>query len=476
MRRWRPLTVIVLVLCSAQLAWAGPTISKNAPAPEGSRTVTVGLDAYSGVGQIFHDLFTEVTITGFVEWKKLSASLRVPLRFRLKDYGPASPKGTIRPEDWDEISDYLRVIPYIAWGTPNDAIFARLGEITDYTLGHGTLISGYFNSLDIDHYQAGLVGHFFFKYGGAEVMLDNVVDPSIFGVRAHVRPLSFFFNNALKQFSIGVSFVADFRAPLRIREGSDGRPDVSKTNTLQADLRTVSLWGFDLDWPILLGRVTLTPYADVNFLEGLGTGVHTGLTVSAPINRHFTIAARAEYRYQSARYMAEYVNPLYEIERFALNGSTKQELLRSGSKGGRHGALLSLTMKATKWVRFSTALDFAQGPQGTNLLMRLDLPGWDRAQLSALWVKRSIGKASDLDEREHGARRRAQGQDLGPALQLRQLRPPLARRARGRGQGHLQELPRLPVRRRRLLPLVAQRTSTRPLIPLRWLRGHSPDG
>ncbi|MCA9523643.1 MAG: hypothetical protein KC609_21855, partial [Myxococcales bacterium] len=157
MRRWMPLTAIILALCSPLPASAGPTLTQQAPKPDRSNGVTLGLDAFSGVGQIHHDLFTEVTVAGFLEWKKLSASLRVPLRFRLKDYGPASPRGTIRPEDWDEVSDYFRIVPFVAWGTPNDAIFARLGEITDYTLGHGTLISGYFNSIDIDHYQPGLV-------------------------------------------------------------------------------------------------------------------------------------------------------------------------------------------------------------------------------------------------------------------------------------------------------------------------------
>lgn len=388
---------VIATFCVSLGASASSTVKKTGKTPSKS-DVSFYLDTYLGFGQTHVDLFATIGIFGGLRWKKLGAALHVPMRLRVKDIGPKSQGGVVRKQDWDEVSDFMRVLPYISWGDPTDALYVRLGELTDFKLGHGTIVSHYFNSPDIDHYQGGLQAHFFHKYGGGELMLDNIIDPNILGARVHIRPLSFFFNNVLKNLEIGFTIVADFQAPVALRQGTDGKVLLNSTNDLQADQKSIAIYGVDISWPIFAKKfLKLTPYADFNFLNNKGAGVHTGMNFALTFGKGISLHSRIEYRYQSKNYEGEYFNTLYEIERYtSLKGTPKQLILTDPARRGRHGFLLSFSMDINRWVRFTAAIDEAQGANNTNLVFRLDLPAWKRFRFSALYIKRNIGAASDL--------------------------------------------------------------------------------
>ena len=63
-----------------------------------------------------------------------------------KTYG-----GLIRKRDWDEPQDFARFIRFIRYGNKRDPVYAVAGQLWAASIGHGTLVSRYSNSLSLDH-------------------------------------------------------------------------------------------------------------------------------------------------------------------------------------------------------------------------------------------------------------------------------------------------------------------------------------
>jgi len=156
--------------------------------------------------------------------------LSAPVRLRVIDAQPAD-AGVLREEDWDEPSDYARIVRHVEYGNPNGPLHARLGELGPLVIGHGSIMNSYFNVVTPDVYEAGLHLNANTRYGGLQLMLDDVLQPTVFGIRGYVRPWGQAAANPWTRLSIGVSAVATSAPRRRCRRGAMARSRSTRETT-----------------------------------------------------------------------------------------------------------------------------------------------------------------------------------------------------------------------------------------------------
>lgn len=398
--------ILFLFLLAPSSGWA-----QDAPAlPDAGPTdLTGNAGADLGFGKLGEDYFLTVYLAASFAIDRLSFGLQVPLRIRVVDEDPTDGDGVeIRDEDWDEASDYLRIIRFIQWAKPGDVFYARVGELSGATVGHGTLMSNYLNVIDIDHFQLGVDTKVNTMYGGGEVVLDNLAQPEIFGARVFARPWSFVDPESfLLGWSVGLSLLTDIGAPREINtDPATDVPLVDKEHNLQYTTEAVVMVGFDTDFTVVDNEyVRVTPYIDNNLLAGLetGYGLHIGVLTDFTLPAETTINLRMEYQYLGESYAPQYVDSLYEIQRVAFPSPrfygadtlpmTKQAVIREAVSA--HGYLGQLTVSPMGLVKISGLYRGSQRKNDNDLLIQVLLPTLAKLKLGVLYTKTGFDSFSD---------------------------------------------------------------------------------
>ena len=374
--------------------------------------------------QLGGDYFITLDLYNTLSFGPISFGLWVPLRLRVIDNDPQN-DGVFRKEDWDEISDFTRLLRFVEvnLGGKNWRFRGRFGALDGESLGHGTALAGYNNNIDRDHYQGGLALSTAIRYGGIELMLDNLIAPEIFGLRLHLRPASFFTDNPwLNKLAVGFSLAMDAHAPTGIAwsdPDGDGRYNAeldSKQNYRVVDHEVVAIYGIDLEYELIRSAlIDLVPYVDLNFLSarGSGTGLHVGFffNIRLPVPLlHPTLLTRMEYRFVGAGYAPRYIDALYETQRLVyapdLVDPTRNNAPRSKSgwltlgDTGRSGWLGELFFDLGGWIRVGGSYEDYSGPDNAALTLSLILPKFSIAQAGAYYTRRgfdSFSEAFELD-------------------------------------------------------------------------------
>ena len=255
---------------------------------------------------------------------KLGLGLQVPLNIPVfgDATGEANGNKMLRQEDWDETSDYFRMVRYVQWGQKRDFIYTRFGELTG-SIGHGTIVRGYSNNLDVNSFRPGLQFDLNTSFGGFETLVSDVVtystdsdDSKLMAARGYIKPLGIIMpDSPLNIFSIGVSVASDGNAPETL-----GAPDESGGFAVETQA-AVKVYGVDVDAEVLNNDlITLVPYMDFNMIDGAGTGFHLGVqaVLKFPVGLDLQVPITLEYRKFSSNYMAQYFDTFYELERFAM--------------------------------------------------------------------------------------------------------------------------------------------------------------
>jgi hypothetical protein len=384
--------------------------------------------------QINEDYFVTVDLYNSFSFGPVTLGVWVPLRMRVIDEDPDN-DGIFRKEDWDEISDWTRLLRFVEvnLGGKDWRFRGRFGQLDGESIGHGTILAGYYNVVDRNHYQAGLALSGAIKYGGVEFMLDNIVDPEIFGFRFHVRPTSFFTDNKwANRFAMGFSFIADAKAPEAIaREPIPGaafigqviggnvvakndRPVVdSENNYVFASTTMLPVIGLDIEYTLIQSKmIDLVPYMDLNFIadEETGVGFHMGVFFNMRLPLSIKLLSRLEYRWVGDGYAPRYIDSTYEAQRRLFsstdaNGNpttnplTKLAWLRSADKG-QNGWLGELYFDFAGWVRVGGTYEDYTGPDNASLTLSLLVPALKVIQVGAYYSNRgfnSITEAFDLE-------------------------------------------------------------------------------
>ncbi|MCG6167841.1 hypothetical protein LFX25_08390 [Leptospira sp. FAT2] len=153
-----------------------------------------------GINKYQNDYYLYVAPTvNFNFGGDFGASLTVPLNFLMYDVDPKqenSKIGKLRSFDYNEKSDYLRLINNIWFGqygkyTPGEVTYsAYLGKMFDGYIGHGTIVNRYVNNQRLDVYNVGLQADINSDYGGVQVFANSIYTREVSSARVYIRPFA----------------------------------------------------------------------------------------------------------------------------------------------------------------------------------------------------------------------------------------------------------------------------------------------
>jgi hypothetical protein len=394
---------------SEQAATAAKTAGSNLPP-----------DSFGGelmFGKLAEDYYLSLALRLNFDREMWGVGVQVPLRFRLIDRDPKTNDfgGILRREDWDEVSDFLRIIRYVYVGQADKKgpFYVRIGELSGLTVGHGTIMYRYFNGLDRDVWHTGFNGALNVGAFGAETVVGDVVDPYVIGARFTVKPLELAYGEGFfwEKLVVGASIIGDARAPYELQMiGTSSVALDEHSHPVVAAKRPMAIFGIDVGLEVFSNELfSITPYIDLNKMSRVdyGWGLHMGILwqLRFPLLIDtLTIDARTEYRRVSGDYIGPYFNTAYEIERYqefnARNTGVMRpklyNLINSGLES-RNGVFFDLLAGLPEFVFVGGEfIDYDGGHADGTLRLSLEIPALEVVQLSAFYYRVGISGAEDL--------------------------------------------------------------------------------
>ena len=302
---------------SARVEDAGLALTPINLPPPGFRTAALTTGA--SWTQIGEDHYVALKLGTVLDFGAFRMGIWAPLNLRTVDEDPQD-EGVVRREDWDEASEWFRILRFVEVGHPRKGpLYARYGELVANTMGHGTIVDAYYNSIDLDHYQGGLAFRLDLGPFGGELLADNLADPSVLGTRLFARPVRIVTGDTglLGRLTTAISIVTDLFAPTRAILDDEKVQEISETGFPRATREGTTLIGFDLELPLLdSDELVVMPYLDLNSHIGAGGGAHLGVLNLWEPSDSFRLSIRLEARLLGPGYLPGYISALYEIERF----------------------------------------------------------------------------------------------------------------------------------------------------------------
>lgn len=372
--------------------------------------VSVQLDATFGYSKLEEDSFFRIDAGLAVSIDQLAFAVHAPVHLRITDAEPTS-ENVIREEDWDEVSDYFRILRFLQYGKRDrpDPVFLRIGELVDVSLGHRSVVDRYYNVVDTNHYKMGIQAEVEVNYGGAEVFVDHLAPPNVAGFRGYIRPFTFFDTaDIFKRFSSGLVFVGDFDAPVsKISTPSLGDTTAldgaSTAPTLAHSTSTAAVYGWDIDWALVeTDLIEWIPYFDFMALNTDGIGLHAGNFVNLYLSQDVSLSTQLEWRYASKGYQPSYFNSLYEIERTRFIGASGARgpkltsVQEDPARKDRHGMLTGLDLTFSTYLTLGATYEDYEGPNNSNLTLRMVTPYITFVKFAAFYTKRNYEGAGEL--------------------------------------------------------------------------------
>jgi hypothetical protein len=222
--------------------------------------------------------------------------------------------GNLRKQDFERFSDYLDIIRYIRYGTPNDPVFIKVGALDYYSLGYGNIMLNYNNSPSYDARTIGLVADIDLGEFGFESIYSDFLQAGVVGVRGYIRPLKFTSTGSIPvigKLTIGATYAGDFDKYAGIVF------DQPQTNSTFVDKGSINIVGVDIGLPILSTNIFgLQLYADETKIINFGSGTAAGIKANFDAFGIINASAQFERRFNQAQYIPGYFNSFYEIERY----------------------------------------------------------------------------------------------------------------------------------------------------------------
>ncbi|HOX42383.1 MAG TPA: hypothetical protein PK668_02240 [Myxococcota bacterium] len=452
----RGTATLAAALC---LGWVGlaaaqdaETIKKQVGAPVESWTGSIGGDM--NFGKIGEDWYATLNLGLTFDFGIVGFGIQAPLRLLMKDNDPENNDygGVLRREDWDEWTDYLKIIRYFRFGHKGELVFLQLGDLPGVTIGHASIVNRYYNNTDLAHFKLGVTLDVNTDYAGVETLLNNAFVSNLIGGRVYLKPFSFWDKDSyLNNFAIGFTAISDYAAPycpdFEQQDTAGGPwtpggacmpaaldhdpatfPNVRQRfdedmNIVLADKKAATVLGGDLEFKVLnLEWINLTPYVDLNGIIDGGFGFHGGIMTNFNIPViSVGLQTRIEYRWMERGYIPSYFDSFYEIQKFNYpfkdeNGrfgpahsevtdrpkaAVVEELAAQEGKG-LNGYYAELAINVNDWVVVGGSYDDYDGPYNSNLRMYLTVPAFDFIKFGAYYYRHNFegaGDAFDFDEK-----------------------------------------------------------------------------
>jgi hypothetical protein len=253
--------------------------------------------------------------------------------------------GTLRKEDWDEVSEYARVLTYLTLGRKEDHLYVDVGQTHVSTLGHGTIMRRYDPNIDINTTRVSAQVDAYNDYAGFEAMTNDILLWNVVGLLGFVKPLSFLGGESTlaRSVSLGATIALDRAAPNSILFQTEPGcpvpgacalarvPAIDDKNHLMANRRPLVIGGLDLEAKVVkTDWVDIKPYIDYShFLSGSedGRGGGGGLTLgvlgrfNAGVGVRHAFRVIAELRFLGAGYQSGYFDTFYEVDKVLIDGT-----------------------------------------------------------------------------------------------------------------------------------------------------------
>jgi hypothetical protein len=438
-------SVLALGATWAAVAQDAETIKRQTGAPVESWTGQIGGDV--NFGMIGEDWYATFNLGLNFDFGIVGFGIQAPLRLKMKDRDPQNDDygGVLRREDWDEWTDYLKILRYFRFGHKGDLVFLQLGDLPGVTLGHASIVSRYYNNTDLAHFKLGITLDVNTDYAGVETLLNNHFVSNLLGGRVYLKPFSFWDKESyLNNFAVGFTVITDHAAPYCLGfealdpltggwapgtgcipidplntapPESQVRPRFDGTKNLAVERqKAATVLGGDLEFKVLnLEWINLTPYLDLNGIIDGGFGLHAGLMTNFHIPViDLGLQTRVEYRWMERGYIPSYFDSFYEIQKF--NYPFKDELGTFGPPGrevrdrpkrrvveelsaqggkGLHGYYAELSLNVNNWVVVGASYDDYDGPWNSNLRMYLTVPAFDFLKFGAYYYRHNFEGAGD---------------------------------------------------------------------------------
>ena len=344
----------------------------------------------------------------------------------------------IRRRDWDNPSDWLRFIRYVRYGHKRETFYALVGQHWSSSIGHGTLVNRYNNTLNLDLNKVGVALDVNTTFFGAETLVDNVFDPNLLAARAYLRP----FGDVpfLRGWAVGSTIAVDLNAPrgLLCKNSTSGLVGPCLTASPQPlvvnsegnpgiDYSQLQLtFGVDTEYELLNNSlIRLVPYIDGNRIAGAGNGLHLGVmtTIRLPIPLlEVSLEARLEYRIMQAGYIPEYFDQTYDLGRVqyarVFSGAaicgTAASCVRYSPKAkaareqkadpstGNQGYYGELSVNLAGFVQIGGTLQDYQSDSGASLGLYATVPKLEIIKVQGYYLRKNfegLANAFALDER-----------------------------------------------------------------------------
>ena len=406
------------------------------------------------LGPIYYGVIRpEINYTREIADKELSLSFQLPIRLQLLDTRPRDDRfagiGQIRKQDWDEASDFARVISYISYGGKEEHVYLDINQFKASSIGHGTVLKRYNPNLNFNSRRVSFEFDAFGDYGGVETYLNDVTGPNVMGALAFVKPLSFINrkNYFLRSFSIGATVAADIDAPLRNMVDSEDADDDGKRDTeLSINQKTfrpnyvsteVVSYGSSVEAKFVdTDSVDWKSYVDLSFLEsGVPTDDPTkpslsniptrairssGLSWGHLLRLNFdrrgesqkarhALRFRVELRQFDPNYLPSYFDTLYEVQRVQYvagkttsssdlaNRTKLQAVLGRDASGPKaKGFFFEASWKAADWFAFAVALEMNDRTPDNNWFVHFEVPNFYGIQFLATYHRRTARDLAEL--------------------------------------------------------------------------------
>lgn len=280
-----------------------------------------------------------VNLTPDVAIGKIGVGLDVNVRFNTE--------GKV---DTDDIT-VAKMIRYLRYGHKGDAFYGRVGLLDYARLGNGFILGNYRNTASYELRRVGLEFDLAGERMGLETVLSDVGEPSVLGLRAHVRPLMFTSAETipiLSNLTFGATYATDLHSNANLTAASDVVPPPGpRPGSLYladaTDGGSLSAFGFDIGLPIFERSWLRTNlYADYAQIVDFGSGAALGLDFKFRPFGLIDLGIQLERRYLGDRFLPRYFDGLYEKSRFTplseTVASTKaQELNNAKATQGNYG-------------------------------------------------------------------------------------------------------------------------------------------
>lgn len=375
-------------------------------------------------------------------------SLHVPLNLLLVDTKTREFGGfAIREQDWDELSDFARIIRFVTFGRRESPIYFTISSLRPQTLGHGQLILDYQQNIDVDRSMTGVAFDAYNGWVGTQLKVNDVTfDNRLFGALGFVKPLAFVDDDLLRSLSLGVEYSGDLKAPRCIQVSSNDRrcvpgsgnragpdpqtganrddtfvrsdPDLGRPVIDETDLHAIGFSG-EMRY-FKSARADAKGYLTWHQFLGHGDGLALGTIarITAGQTDIHAFRLRLEYRTFAADFLPGYFDTLYEVQKYQYvqSGSshqatpTKYQAIFGDQENGytladpdrRHGFRLETSWaffgksRSNKLISFGLGLEDSTGPSDTKFYAHVEVPFLRAVQLFGTFMRQNGDGIGDI--------------------------------------------------------------------------------